>query len=133
MDVVMYIFLGTAIAFGTIATVVYQVFGGGYDYRVTISPWIESLGDLQPNVSLMIGVPLLYKLHIITALLLFMIWPFTRLVHVFSVPIMYVFRPYVVYRSRDMRLGARAAQRGWARSNRPGTRAEQVEKIRIHR
>lgn len=133
MDVVMYVFLAAAIAFGTIATLVYQVFGAGYDYRQTISPWIESLGDLQPNVQLMVGVPLLYKLHIITALLLFMIWPFTRLVHVFSVPLMYLFRPYVVYRSRDMRLGARSAQRGWARSRRPGTRAEKIENIRIHR
>lgn len=133
MDVVMYVFLVTAIAFGTIANLAYQVFGSGYDYRETISPWIRSLGDLQPNVQLMVGVPLLFQLHIITALLLFMIWPFTRLVHVFSVPVMYLFRPYVVYRSRDMRLGARATPRGWARSSRPGTEAEPVERIRTHR
>jgi nitrate reductase gamma subunit len=133
MDVVMYVFLAAAIVFGTLANVVYQVFGPGYDYRETISPWIRSLGDLQPDVQLMVGVPLVFQLHIITALLLFMIWPFTRLVHVFSVPVMYLFRPYVVYRSRDMRLGARAAQRGWARSSRPGTRPEPVDKIHSHR
>ena len=32
--------------------------------------------------------------------LLFAIWPFTRLVHVFSAPIGYLTRPYIVYRSR---------------------------------
>ncbi|TAM66834.1 MAG: respiratory nitrate reductase subunit gamma [Microbacteriaceae bacterium] len=133
MDVVMYVFLLAAVIFGTIANMQYQVFGPGYDYRETISPWIRSLGDLQPNVELMVGVPLIFQIHIITAMLLFMIWPFTRLVHVFSIPVLYLFRPYVVYRSRDMRLGARATQRGWARSRRPGTRAERVDNIPSHR
>ena len=31
---------------------------------------------------------------------LFALWPFTRLVHAFSAPIGYLFRPYIVYRSR---------------------------------
>ena len=33
-------------------------------------------------------------------MLVFMIWPFTRLVHAFSAPLGYLFRPYVVYRDR---------------------------------
>ena len=33
--------------------------------------------------------------------LLFALWPFTRLVHVFSAPLGYLTRPYVVYRGRD--------------------------------
>ena len=35
-------------------------------------------------------------------LTLFALWPFTRLVHAFTAPIGYLFRPYVVYRSRDV-------------------------------
>jgi nitrate reductase gamma subunit len=47
---------------------------------------------------------------------LFVIWPFTRLVHAFSAPIGYLFRPYIVYRSRDEAgVGSRAARRGWDR------------------
>ena len=42
-----------------------------------------------------------FQLHALSALLLFAIWPFTRLVHVFSAPIGYFTRPYIVYRSRD--------------------------------
>ena len=38
--------------------------------------------------------------------LLILIWPFTRLVHVFSAPLGYFVRPYIVYRSRDDRPGA---------------------------
>lgn len=43
----------------------------------------------------------IYKLHIILGLLLFAITPFTRLVHIWSAPIWYLFRPgYQVVRSR---------------------------------
>ena len=49
-------------------------------------------------------------------MLLFAIWPFTRLVHAFTAPLHYLFRPYIVYRSRDAAAapGAAAARRGWA-------------------
>ena len=36
-----------------------------------------------------------------SAMLLFALWPFTRLVHAFTAPLHYLFRPYIVYRSRD--------------------------------
>jgi nitrate reductase gamma subunit len=51
----------------------------------------------------------------VVALALFALWPFTRLVHVFSAPIGYLTRPYIVYRSRDERLGARRPRKGWER------------------
>ncbi len=124
MDIVMYVFLAGTIFFGTIATLTQQVFGAGYDYRESISPWLRSLIFLHPDISLMTGVPLLFQLHILTAMALFALWPFTRLVHVFSVPLLYLVRPYVVYRSRDRQLGARATRRGWARSERPIKRSE---------
>ena len=54
-------------------------------------------------------------LSIFVAFVLFALWPFTRLVHVFSAPLGYVTRPYIVYRSRDARLGARPPRRGWER------------------
>ena len=49
------------------------------------------------------------------ALLLFAMWPFTRLVHAFTAPLHYLFRPYIVYRSRDDRLGSQKPRRGWER------------------
>jgi nitrate reductase gamma subunit len=107
MDKIMYVFLGATLGFGTAATV------GGFHYRETISPWIRGILILQPDVSLMAHVPLLFQLHVLTAFALFALWPFTRLVHVFSAPIGYLFRPYIVYRSRDANRGARAPRRGW--------------------
>lgn len=114
MDKVMYVFLGATLLFGTLATVVHQVFGGGFSYRETISPWFRHLLILSPDPTLVAGVPILFQLHVISAMLLFALWPFTRLVHVFSAPIPYLFRPYIVYRSRDQRQqGSRPVRRGW--------------------
>lgn len=49
-------------------------------------------------------------------MLLFALWPFTRLVHVLSVPVGYLARPYVVYRSRDLTdRSSRAERPGWER------------------
>jgi nitrate reductase gamma subunit len=113
MDKVMYVFLGVTLLFGTAATIVYQVFGGGFHYRETISPWIRSILLFQPQPELMLDVPLLFQVHVLTAFALFALWPFTRLVHVFSAPVGYLFRPYIVYRSRDDVRGSRTARRGW--------------------
>jgi nitrate reductase gamma subunit len=38
--------------------------------------------------------------HAVLACLFLAIWPFTRLVHVWSVPAGYLVRPFVVYRRR---------------------------------
>lgn len=120
MDKTMYVFLGAAILFGAIATVQHQIFGGGYDYRSTVSPWIRSVFAFQPDVELMTSVPWAFQAHVLSAMALFALWPFTRLVHVFSAPLGYLTRPYIVYRSRDDRLGTRATRRGWERAERPG-------------
>ena len=55
----------------------------------------------------------------LVGMLLFAIWPFTRLVHAFTAPLHYLFRPYIVYRSRDRgRVGPGPRGPGWARSAR---------------
>lgn len=121
MDKVMYLFLAGTIVFGTTATVLYQIFGGGYDYRGSISPWIRSLLSARPDPSLMADVPVFFQLHVLCATTLFLLWPFTRLVHAFSAPLGYLIRPYIVYRSRDHHTGgARNVRRGWEKSGPPG-------------
>ena len=72
-----------------------------YNYRQTISPWFRSLFSLHPAPGLMANTPWTFQLHALIALTLLAIWPYTRLVHMFSAPVGYLVRPYVVYRSRD--------------------------------
>lgn len=121
MDKVMYLFLGGVILLGcwnTFASVVLHS-TEHFNYRTTVSPWFRGIFYGQPDAALMTGVPLGFQLHALLAFALFALWPFTRLVHVFSAPLGYLTRPYVVYRSRDVRAGAgagnRAPQRGWER------------------
>jgi nitrate reductase gamma subunit len=46
-------------------------------------------------------VPLIFKLHIVLGLIIFMLFPFTRLVHMLSAPVRYIWRPgYQIVRTR---------------------------------
>ena len=118
-DKVMYVFLVGAIVAGLYATALGSgVFGDSYNYRETVSVWFRSIWVLQPRCDLVAEAPLYYQLHVLIALTLFALWPFTRLVHAFSAPIAYLFRPYIVYRSRDLAqkgelVGSHPQRRGW--------------------
>lgn len=116
-DKLMYLVLVLAIVAG-LATTVLGAFGDEGNYRETVSPWFRSVWILQPRGDLMAQAALSYHVHVTIALVLFAIWPFTRLVHVFSAPVAYLFRPYIVYRSRDVArkselVGSRPQRRGW--------------------
>ncbi|MER7604390.1 respiratory nitrate reductase subunit gamma [Nocardioides sp. NPDC127503] len=114
-DKVMYVVLVAAIVLGLWTTLV--SIGAGHDahdYRETVSVWFRSLFILQPDVAAMAAAPVQFHVHVLVAFLLFTMWPFTRLVHAFTAPLHYLFRPYIVYRSRD------AAPTPRSRPDRPG-------------
>ena len=120
MDKVMYAFLAAAIVLGMWNTIAGSIFslGGEYNYREGVSVWYRSFLAFQPDAELMAEAPIGFKLHALVAFGLFALWPFTRLVHVFSAPIGYLTRPYIVYRSRDSRPGqpgSTPTRRGWDR------------------
>ena len=101
-DKAMYLILGIVILLGmwnTISTTLDH----HYNYREGVSVWFRSIFYFQPQAELMANSPIQFQLHAFFAFLLFAIWPFTRLVHVFSAPIGYLTRPYIVYRSRGGR------------------------------
>ncbi|MFJ5553288.1 respiratory nitrate reductase subunit gamma [Streptomyces sp. NPDC093225] len=118
-DKVMYVVLLAAIIMGMVAKLADASLSSGYDYRGTIAPWARSLFRLDPQVELMESVPVLFKVHVVIGMVLIALVPFSRLVHMFSAPVQYLFRPYVVYRARDERqLGQRPPKRGWERVDR---------------
>ncbi|MER7013566.1 respiratory nitrate reductase subunit gamma [Saccharopolyspora sp. NPDC000359] len=115
-DQLTHVLLVAVISLGLWTTVVDNGVRGPYDYRETIGPWFRDIFLLHPHPELMAGAPLDYRLHALLALALFALWPFSRLVHAFSAPVHYLFRPYVVYRSRSGdRVGTRREPRGWQR------------------
>jgi len=115
MDKVMYLFLGAVILLGLWNTVVSNILAH-YDYRESVSIWFRGIFRFDLHPELMAEAPIGFKVHGMVAMLLFALWPFTRLVHVFSAPLGYLTRPYIVYRSRDdHQLGTHAPRRGWDR------------------
>lgn len=114
MDKAMYLALAVVILLGLANTAVGNVIDH-YDYRSGVSVWFRGIFLFDPRPELMAEAPFTFQAHGLTAVLLFALWPFTRLVHVFSAPIGYLWRPYIVYRSREDRLGTRAQRRGWER------------------
>jgi respiratory nitrate reductase gamma subunit len=102
MDVAVLALLAFMAATGMWNTVFENVVQGGYKYRATVSPWFRGLFLLDPKASLMSGgaIPLSYQLHAVAGWLLIGLWPFTRLVHAWSVPLAYIRRRPIVYRAR---------------------------------
>lgn len=117
VDKVMYVLLVSAIVLGLWTTLV--AVGAGHDahnYRESVSPWFRSLFRLNPDVEAMASAPIQFHAHVLVGMLLFASWPFTRLVHAFTAPVQYLFRPYIVYRSRDSRTPAPTGRprAGWS-------------------
>ena len=98
-DLIVFALLGTLIVLGDIQTMGYNLLGSGYDYRLTVGPWFRGLFS-NPQPALMARAPVAYQLHAALPWLLYAVWPFSRLVHVWSYPLQYLGRPYILYRDR---------------------------------
>lgn len=62
--------------------------------------YVQGILVLNPQPELIAGVPLIFKLHMLLGFTIFLIFPFTRLVHVWSAPLGYLFRNYQVVRTK---------------------------------
>lgn len=102
-DIIVNLVLLLIVIMGMYSTLVTNAVEPDFDYRTTISVWFRDLFILSPDASVMTDVPLSFKMHILTAFFIFGMWPFTRLVHVWSVPLNYVGRSYILYRKNRKR------------------------------
>ncbi|MCC5464849.1 respiratory nitrate reductase subunit gamma [Pelosinus baikalensis] len=103
-DLIVVILVLIEVSLGLASTITNVLSTGSFDYRETIGPWFRGLLFLQPAVSFMAAVPLVFKLHVIVGFGIVAIWPFTRLVHVWSMPIEYINRAYIQYFSKDLKV-----------------------------
>lgn len=106
-DIIVNCLLLFIVFIGCYASLVTNNLNPGFDYRDSISVWFRSLLIFRPEAGYMASVPLTFKLHILAGFLIFAMWPFTRLVHVWSVPLNYVGRSYIVYRRSPVKVGKR--------------------------
>ncbi len=80
------IFLGLWIAYG------YR--WGSSWFAAVLSPYLESIFTLNPQIGAVAALPLVIKLHISLAFVIVLLIPFSRLVHLLVPPLSYLWRPY---------------------------------------
>jgi nitrate reductase gamma subunit len=94
MDWVLLIVLTTQVALGIWVALGYR--WGSQWYVHTAVPWMHSLIKLNPKPEYLTTLPTVVQIHIVGGFLLIALFPFTRLVHVVTVPVTYLWRSYQV-------------------------------------
>jgi len=70
---------------------------------IALAEWVQSIIYLHPDPSLLNGVDTIFKVHLFFGMTVFLVFPFTRMVHVWSAPFGYIGRPYQIVRSKRFR------------------------------
>ncbi|MAF84934.1 MAG: respiratory nitrate reductase subunit gamma [Dehalococcoidales bacterium] len=102
MDLVLLLLLLFQVITGDAIAVLYR--WGTAWFVQTAAPYFLSLAKFSPEVGYMASLPLLVKVHAVNTAVLLAIVPFTRMVHMVTIPVAYLWRPYQVvtwYRRKD--------------------------------
>ncbi len=84
----------------TIPFSVHHANAGDAGTMIRLADWVQSVLYLHPDPALVRDVSPAYKFHMFLGMSVFLFFPFTRLVHVWSAPIGYLGRAYQVVRSK---------------------------------
>ncbi|HET7354174.1 MAG TPA: respiratory nitrate reductase subunit gamma [Gaiellaceae bacterium] len=99
IDIAVDLLLLAVIGLGMGETIGWQLGVGEYAYRETVSVWFRDLFAFRADASLMSGAPWIYQAHTLASVTLVALWPFSRLVHVWTAPVQYVIRrAHILYR-----------------------------------
>ena len=102
MDLVLLLLLLLSIVTG-VGTAIFYRWGSGW-YVQTATPYLRSLFTFSLKVEYMASLPLLVKIHAVNAFVILAVFPFTRMVHMLSVPLAYLWRPYQIVMWRRRRV-----------------------------
>ena len=67
---------------------------------IALAEWAQSVAYLRPEPALLADVDAIFKTHVLFGMTVFLLFPFTRLVHVWSAPFSYAWRPYQIVRTK---------------------------------
>jgi nitrate reductase gamma subunit len=76
--------------------------GNAGEMLEALTGWVQSVVYLHPNPALLLKANTIFKVHIFFGMTVFLVFPFTRMVHIWSGfgSLAYVFRPYQLVRAR---------------------------------
>lgn len=94
-DYLVHLFLIAIMGLALYQVVIHRIFGVAY----AASSWLASVAKFAPQPELMDSASLISKWHVFLALTFFALFPFTKLVHFWTLPVNYFVRPYQSMRS----------------------------------
>ncbi len=92
MDVVVLGIIAAQIITGLWIAIGYR--WGSFWGTAVFVPYIRGLLRFDPNPALVEPLPLVLKLHVLSFFAFLAVFPFTRLVHIITLPLQYLFRPW---------------------------------------
>ncbi len=71
---------------------------------LVLAEWAQRIVTFRPDAALLVAMDWPYKVHLVLGMTIFLLFPFSRLVHVWSgfASVAYLVRPYQVVRSRRL-------------------------------
>jgi nitrate reductase gamma subunit len=100
MDIVVLALLWIQLTLGLV-TIPYSLQHPDGSVMLVLSEWVQHVVTFRGgDAELLTGVAWPYRLHLVLGMTIFLVFPFSRLVHIWSAPVGYVFRSYQVVRRR---------------------------------
>ncbi len=94
MDYVVLLLVLVSLVTGVIIASFYR--WGSYWFTGLFTPYIIGILTLRPNAAPLAPLPLIIKLHVLNFFLLTLAFSFSRLVHIITWPVAYVWRPWQI-------------------------------------
>ncbi|MBX3634246.1 MAG: respiratory nitrate reductase subunit gamma [Rubrivivax sp.] len=69
-----------------------------------LSSWAQGIATFRPDAAALVALDWPFKVHMVLGMTIFLLFPFSRLVHIWSglASVVYLFRPYQIVRSRRL-------------------------------
>ncbi|WP_417614071.1 respiratory nitrate reductase subunit gamma [Parasphingorhabdus sp.] len=90
-----------------LATVPFSLAHSDAEVMLRLSAWAQGIFTFEPRIAnYIVGLDWPYQVHLILGMFIFLLFPFTRLVHMLSAPVRYFWRSgYQIVRSRKLASG----------------------------
>ncbi|GAA5336769.1 respiratory nitrate reductase subunit gamma [Thermus antranikianii] len=94
MDYVVLVVIFVSVLSGVLTALFYRY--GSYWFPAVMTPYLWSILTLQPRPELIADLPFWIQLHVFNFWVFLAVFPFSRLVHIITVPLGYVVRPWQI-------------------------------------
>ena len=109
MDIVVLLMILAQLVLGLL-TIPYSLQHPDGAVMLQLSEWAQRIVTFRSGAAeLVADVAPIYRVHLLLGLTLFVVFPFSRLVHIWSAPVWYLFRPYQIVRRRASNARVRTA------------------------